>query len=159
MRKAVTHAAAWLVWVAALWWFWMLLVGEWTVAEIVAASCVAAVAGAVAEVARAKNVGPVRVPLRWLARARTVPIMIVVDFGVITWALLGAIVRGRRVEGSFRVKKFPAGGGSPEGIGLRAWTTLTASYSPNAYVIDIDRDRRLVLLHDLVPLESSEEPA
>jgi hypothetical protein len=35
---------------------------------------------------------------------------------------------------------------------------LVANFSPNAYVIDIDRQQNLVLLHDLVPFRKSEEP-
>jgi hypothetical protein len=159
VRKVVTHAGAWLVWVAVLWWFWMLLVAEWTTVELVAATCVALPVAAAAELARAKNVGAVRVPLRWVGRAKSVPLTIVTDFGVITWALMRAGARGRRVEGSFRVKPFTPDGTAGEAAGIRAWTTLAAGYSPNAYVIDIDPERGIVLLHDLVPLEMSETPA
>jgi hypothetical protein len=36
---------------------------------------------------------------------------------------------------------------------------LLAGYSPNAYVVDIDPDEDVVLVHDLVPWRRSEEPA
>jgi hypothetical protein len=48
---------------------------------------------------------------------------------------------------------------TPSGAAYRAWTTLLGGYSPNASVIDIDVERNLVLLHDLVPWRRSEEPA
>jgi hypothetical protein len=44
-------------------------------------------------------------------------------------------------------------------VGPRAWTALAASYSPNAYVIDIEPETHRVLLHDLVPRRESERPA
>lgn len=153
------HGVRWLAWVGILWAFWFLLVGEWNRIEIVAASCVAPVAAAVVELAVSHAGLRARVPLRWVARAKTVPLTIVVDFGVVTWALLRAVLRRERVHGTFRVKPFPATGTSPEGVGVRAWTTIAATFSPNAYVIDIDPEHDVVLLHDLVPLSSSEKPA
>ena len=44
-------------------------------------------------------------------------------------------------------------------IGLTAFLTVVAGYSPNAYVVDVDRETREVLLHDLVPRRESERPA
>jgi hypothetical protein len=159
VRKVVRHAGAWLAWVALLWSLWMLLVGEWTKVEIVAASCAAVVVAAFAEAVRAKDVGAVGVPLRWLGRAKSVPLMVVADFGVITWELARAVVGGRRVEGSFRAKPFPSDRSQAEGASVRAWVTLAAGYSPNAYVVDIDSEEGLVLLHRLAPIAASEEPA
>ena len=52
-----------------------------------------------------------------------------------------------------------AGGDDPAGFALRGWIALLATYSPNAYVVEIERERSLVLLHDLLPRRSSEEPA
>jgi hypothetical protein len=158
-RSLAVHVAAWLVWVAVLWWFWMLLVGEWTPTEVIAASCAAAPIAAVAELLRAKGVGSLRVPLRRLTAAKGVPLMIPVDFAIITWALVRAAARGERVGGSFRVKPFAEPEGAVRAQAARAWTTLAACYSPNAYVIDIDPEAGIVLLHDLVPHAPSEEPA
>lgn len=155
----LTHIFGWLLWVAVLWWFWMLLVGEWTPTEVIAASFAAAIVAAMAEFVRARGIGSVRVPLRWLAAAKTVPLMILVDFAIITWVLLRSALRGERVGGTFRVKPFAPPGEGPEAVGVRAWTTLCASYSPNAYVIDIDSHGKTVLLHDLVEFGPSEEPA
>ena len=45
-----------------------------------------------------------------------------------------------------------------QGPGPRAWTVLLASYSPNAFVVDVDLERRRVLLHDLVRNRRSEGP-
>jgi hypothetical protein len=78
--------------------------------------------------------------------------MIVVDFGIV----MAALVRRRR--GEFVVRDFEAGGDDPYSVGVRAFTMLVANFSPNAYVIDIDREQNLVLLHDLVPFRKSEEP-
>ena len=68
-----------------------------------------------------------------------------------------ALVRGRR--GCFVVRELDAGGDDPRSVGLRAFTAFVANFSPNAYVVEIDPEQNLVLLHDLVPFRKSEKPA
>jgi hypothetical protein len=142
------HVAFWVGWWIALFWLWLLISGDWNRIEIIAAACAATIAASIAEVARARAGVAPRIPLRWVARAWTVPHQIVVDFGLITVALV------RRREGVFRSHPFPAAG---EGQGARAWAVWAANFSPNAYVIDADDER--VLFHDLIPNRGSEEPA
>jgi hypothetical protein len=69
--------------------------------------------------------------------------------------LVRSLARRSVVRGAFRAHAFPAG----EGPGVRAWAVWAAQFSPNAYVVEIDTDRDLVLLHDLVPNRKSEQPA
>jgi hypothetical protein len=146
---------AWLAAWLALFWLWLLLAGDWNRIEIIAAACGATVAATLAEIARTRAGVAPRVPLRWFARAWTVPHQIVVDFGIVTLALARSIVRRKVVRGDFRAHPFPA----REGVGVRAWATWAAQFSPNAYVVEIDAERGLALVHDLVPNRASEEPA
>lgn len=136
------HAAPFVFWFVALWWLWMLLVGEWNHQEWIAAACVAAVAATVGEVARTRAEAH---PLRGIARVvelHSVVPMIVVDFGLLMWALLRALMTRRIPDGSFR----PCEATDP-------WTAVLATFSPNAYVLDEHE------LHRLVPFAKSEEPA
>jgi hypothetical protein len=150
----VKHVLGWLVMWVALFWLWLLLAGDWNRIEIIAAACGASVAATIGEIARTRaDVAP-RVPLRWFARAWSVPHQIVIDFGIVTWALARSLVGRRVVRGEFRAHPFPAG----EGSGVRAWAVWAAQFSPNAYVVEIDTERELVLVHDLVPNRASEEP-
>jgi hypothetical protein len=151
----VKHVVAWLAWWLALFWLWLLLSGDWNRIEWIAAACGATVAASIAEVARTRAEVAPRIPLRWIARAWSVPGRIFVDFGIVTWALVRSLVRRRVARGEFRAHGFPAG----EGPGVRAWAAWAAQFSPNAYVVDIDTKRELVLLHDLVPNRKSELPA
>jgi hypothetical protein len=145
----------WVVWFVVLWWFWMLLVGEWNHFEWIAATAAAAVGASLFELMRSVTSADARVPPVWLERAATVPWQIFVDFGIVTWALVRSALTGRVVRGVFRAHEFPA----DEGPGVRAWAAYAADFSPNAYVVEIDPDRNLALLHDLVPNRSSEQPA
>jgi multisubunit Na+/H+ antiporter MnhE subunit len=148
LRGAVPHVRAWIAFWLALFWLWMLLVGEWTHIDWIAGASAATVAATIAELARARVGAAVRVPLEWVAKAWTVPAMIVVDFGIVMWAL------ARRRRGTVRERPSPA----TRSAGIRAWANLAANYSPNSFVIDLDPESRTVLVHDLLPFKKSEEP-
>lgn len=153
------HVAAWLGMWIALFWLWQLLAGEWNRIEWIAGASAATVAASVGELARTRAGVSLRIPLDWLPRAATAIPMILVDFGIVMWALGASLVRREVVRGAFRSHEFPAGGDDPTSVGVRTWANLTANYSPNAYVVEIEQERQLVLLHDLVPFRKSEEPA
>ncbi len=153
------HVLAWVAWWIGLFWLWFLLVGEWNGQELVAAAIAAALAASVAELARARTGFDARVPLRGLAQLPKAFGMVVVDFGIVVWALGTSVARRRVVRGRLVSRKLEGGAGAARGVGPRAWTELVACYSPNAYVIDVDPESHTVLLHDLVPYRPSERPA
>lgn len=150
---------AWVAWWLALFWLWFLLVGEWDRQELVAAAGAATIAASLAELARVRTGFHARVPLRGLADLPHALGMVVVDFGIVTGALLASIVRRRAVRGRLVARELQGGPAAARGVGPRAWTTLLACYSPNAYPIDVDPETGRVLLHDLVPNRRSESPA
>jgi multisubunit Na+/H+ antiporter MnhE subunit len=159
VRRANT-AGAWLAWWVGCFWLWMLLVGHFDWVDAVAGAAVAVVAATLAECARrAARVHP-RVALEVLRGSVAVPVIILADFAVVTYALAASLARRRVVRGRYVARDFRAGPRTtPEGAAHRAWTVLVAGYSPNAYVVDIDPDENVVLVHDLVPWRRSEEPA
>ena len=152
------HVAAWVAWWIALFWFWLLLVGQWNREEVVAAAIAATIAASLAELARTRTGFSARIPLGGLADLPPALGMVVVDFGIVTWALLVSLARRRVVRGELFSREL-TDKSRARGTGPRAWTTIVASYSPNAFVLDIDPDEQLVLLHDLVRHRASEEPA
>lgn len=155
----LSRAGAWLLWWIALFWLWMLLAGDWNHIEWIAGACAATVAATVAEAARRVGALRVRVPLEWIARGWSVPVLVVVDFGILVWVLLECVLRRRVRRGVFRAHAFSVEGDVPTAVGSRAAVMMLATYSPNAYVVDFDTERELVLLHDLVPWQPSESPA
>ena len=148
------HVVVWVAWWLALFWLWLLISGDWNRIELIAAACAATVAATIAEIARTRAGVEPHVPLHWIGRAWSVPGRIFVDFWIVTWVLLLSLVRRRIVRGEFRAHRFPA----REGQGVRAWAVWAAQFSPNAYVVDVDTERELVLVHDLVPSGRSEQP-
>jgi len=146
----VKHVLSWLAGWLAFFWLWQLLSGEWNHVEWIAGASAATIAATVGEFARSRVVEHGSIPPRWLGKAATVPHMVVADFGVLMWALASSAARREIVRGAVRARPFS------ERAAVRAWASILASYSPNAYVLDVDGDR--ALMHSLVPWERSEEP-
>jgi multisubunit Na+/H+ antiporter MnhE subunit len=147
------HVAPWILIFVTLFWFWMLLVGEWNQIELIYAACVAAFAATFAEWARATAGVTFQVPARPFIGLPSALGMIFVDFGIAIAVLI------RRRPGQFVVRASRATQHGDLGVGDRAFSTLIANYSPNAYVIDVQGDDDTVLLHDLIRNPKSEEPA
>ena len=136
----------------ALFSLWLLLVGEWSATVWIAGTCGATGASALGELVRRRARSPASPSIGWTARAWSALPMVLVDFVVLTYALLASLARRRIVRGVYRANRLPA-------IGGWAGITLAATLSPNAYVVEVDRKSRTALVHDLVPLRASEKPA
>ncbi|WP_324788268.1 hypothetical protein [Streptomyces sp. H51] len=148
------RAAAALVWWCALFPLWFLFTGQFDVLTALwaAGAACAAAAGAVLVTGRLSAGRP---RLRWVAGLPRAARQTVLDFGVVTAVLVRSVATGRRGPvGRFVRRQAPAAGRGP----AAAWPTLLATYSPNAYVLDVDPDSGRVLLHDLCPRGKSEEP-
>jgi hypothetical protein len=154
VRAALTYLAWWI----ALFWLWLAYQGEWNRIEWVAAACAATLAATLATALAALGLLRFRIPVRAIADSKGVPLQIVVDFGIVTVALARRLT-GRRVAGPFVTRSFESAGSGAVAAGDRAWRSVLRTYSPNAYVVDIDPGRHVVLLHDLVENRKSEEPA
>jgi hypothetical protein len=159
VRRILVHAGAGIAWWTVLFWLWLLLAGEWNRYEWIGGACAATVAAAVSELARHETGECFRVPLAWLPKAGSVPVMVLVDFAILTYALARSLARRRVVRGEFRANEIPVGIRGPSRTGLRAWIALTATFSPNAYVVDLDEEHGTALVHDLIPFRASERPA
>ena len=153
------HVIPWLAWWVALFWLWLLLVGAWNREQLVAAAIAATIAASAAEFARTRTGFCAPLPLRLLAEVPHALAMVVVDFAILVWALFAGIARRRIVRGELVSRERARGSWVTQGTGPRAWTALVASFSPNAYVVDVDPEERRVLLHDLVRYPKSERPA
>lgn len=130
-----------------LWWlglfgFWVLLVGTTEWLELVAGACAAALGAALAESLRAKL--PFDAAL--LAGAWRIPLRILRDFALLTWALVLHVAGVRPVRSVWVEVPFPRA----EEPGRRAVAAELGSLSPNTIVADVDRERRVALVHELV---------
>lgn len=156
----LARLGAWTAWWLALFWLWLLLVGDWNRIEVIGAACGAAVVATLAELVRAAARESLQVGVGPL---RALPVALVVvpaDFAILVWALVRSLVERRVVRGAFVTRPIDAGPKTTAtGRAHRAWTVLVSGFSPNAYVVEIDPDADTVLLHDLVVWRRSERPA
>ena len=140
MKHVLPRLAGWL----ALFWLWMLLAGDWSHTELVSAAIAATIASLfVRRLPRVPGASSL-----W-----SVPAMVLVDFGILMWALVRCALRREIVRGEFVRRPFRA-----HDAGVRAWVGILATYSPNAYVVGFDTEREVALVHDLVRNRSSESP-
>jgi hypothetical protein len=142
----VKHAAAFLVWYVVLWWLWQSLAGVWNHYNWLFAAGGALVASAIGELAATRTNGRARFPLALLASAPSALGMVFVDFGIVM------VARGRRRTGVVRETRFE----HPDTEPFRAWATIVADWSPNAFVIDVADGRSRT--HHLIPNDRSQSP-
>jgi len=145
VRPVLTFA----VWWIALFWLWLAYQGEWNRIEWVAAAGAATLGAALLIGVAALGLVSFRVPLRAVVQSKRVPVQIAIDFGIVSLALVRRLL-GRSVDGRFVTRAFPSAGSDATAAGDRAWRAVLGTYSPNAYVIDVDPGRHSVLLHALV---------
>jgi multisubunit Na+/H+ antiporter MnhE subunit len=136
----------------AVWWlglfgFWLLLVGTSESLELVAGACAAVLGAALAEGVRSR----LSIDMSLLGGAWRIPWRILRDFGLITWVLILQVTGVRPVRSSWVEVRFPRAG-EP---GRRAAAAALGSVSPNAIVAEVDRERNVAVVHELVPSSGS----
>jgi hypothetical protein len=78
------------------------------------------------------------------------PLQAVLDTGLLVTVLWRRLVLRRPVGGSFHAVPFRAGRGDTEEAARRAISGIAGSFAPNTYVLDVDWERELILVHQLV---------
>jgi multisubunit Na+/H+ antiporter MnhE subunit len=132
---------------------WLLYQGEWNAIQLYAAVSAGALSLLAAWVVWQRTLPSLRVEPTYAVRAVRIPRQIVREFALVTRFL----VRRRGDGGEFRALPFPAGGGRPPERGRRAFVALATGYSPNSYVVDVDEEQGLVLVHVLSKVPPGQE--
>jgi multisubunit Na+/H+ antiporter MnhE subunit len=131
---------------------WLVLTTTTDPLEMAAGAIAAAIAATVAELVRMQDLQAIRVRPRWMLRAGVLPRHVLAD----TWTLFRALWRHllfrRPVKGAFLALPFdPGGEDDPYAAGRRALITAAITVTPNTYVVGIDAEQNLILVHQLVP--------
>jgi len=147
MRRVLTLV----MWWALLVLLWIAYVGTVDRTEVVAGILAALVAAGALEVVRTQGLLRFRTDRVWLLRAWKAPAQIAYDFVLLSWLVLRALARRRRIGGEFLSVEFSTGDRRAEYAWRRAWVTTVGTMSPNVLVVDLDADRKTALLHSLEP--------
>lgn len=148
MRQRAAH---WVAWWLALIVLWQAFVNTFLAAEVIAGVAAAAVAATAAELVRGQGLVHFRPRLSWLLQARRLPRGVMVDSWTLATVLWRRTVRRQKVQGDFEAVPFASGGDDPRSSARRALYVAAISLTPNTIVVGIDREKDMMLVHQLVP--------
>lgn len=137
--------------------FWVILDDSVAPDELLVGAGVAAMGATLAEVAGYQAATKFRPRIRWVARAVRLPGEVARDTVIVFAALGRRLVRGQEPASGFRELPVRYGDDSAEGVTRRALLVGGKSVAPNSFVLGIDPDRDVMLIHQLVVTEG--EPA
>jgi hypothetical protein len=130
---------------------WMLLVFNTQPAEIVLGAVAAALAATGAELVRSHGKAPFSPDLRWSRALLGLPRSVLTDTWRMAVLLAAHFLRGRPIQGSFRVVDFPCGPRDDARDQARlAVSQWIGGVSPNTYVLGIDERRNVAVVHQLI---------
>jgi multisubunit Na+/H+ antiporter MnhE subunit len=140
----------WLTW-------WVLMMSLWVAVddsvapdELLAGAGAAALAAMTAAVVSRQARIRFRITAAWLPRALALPGQVVSDT-IAVFAVLARTVAGKAPpRGAFREVPVRYGDDTPLGVTRRVLLTGARSLTPNAFVVDMDAERDVMLVHELV---------
>jgi len=147
--------AAWWVALAALW-----LALDDTVAfpELMTGAAAALIGAVAAEVVHGQNLVRVHVELRWLRYLWRPLLRLLPDTARVLGVLLRQLALRQTPRGEFRAVRFRAGRPDDDhDTARRALAKAFGSFAPNSYVIGVDTERDIMLVHQLEPRGGAEE--
>ena len=144
------RAGPWLVW-------WVLLMGLWVavddnvgLAELGAGAAVAALGALLTEVALDQAAIRIQLRVRWLAGVARLPGQVLGDTVLVFRTLWRQLVHGEQPPSGFRAVPTRFGGHTGEGITRRVLLVGANSLAPNTFVLGLDEDRDVMVVHQLV---------
>jgi multisubunit Na+/H+ antiporter MnhE subunit len=141
----------WMCWWVAFVVTWLLLVGTLERNEILAGVGAGAVAATVAELVRVQDYRRFRPRAKWLFRAARLPAHVFADSLLVFRVLYRRLFTADRRGGAFRACRLDPGGDDAQSAARRALIVASLSLAPNTYVVGIDEEEGLILVHQLVP--------
>jgi multisubunit Na+/H+ antiporter MnhE subunit len=144
---------AWLVWWVLLAALWLALVDTVAVPELVTGAVAAAIAATGAVLVRSQRLLLLRPRAAWLRHAGRPLLRVGLDLGPLLRALWRRGIRRRDEHGVLVELPYAAVAQEPRAAAHRVFTETLGSLAPNTIVVGIDRERRMLLVHQLVPTD------
>lgn len=130
--------------------FWVILDDSVETDELLAGAGAAALGAFMAEFVLHQTGVRFRMRSEWVAPALRLPVQAVLDTWIVFRALWRLTVRGEQPAGGFREVPVRYGGDSAQDVTRRVLLTGGRSFTPNAFVLGIDRARGVMVVHELV---------
>ena len=150
---AARRVVAWLVWWVLLMSFWVVVDDSIARDELLAGAGAAALGAFLAELVSYQAATRFRMRAEWLTPALRLPLQVVLDTGIVFGALWRRLARGEEPSSGFRELPARFGDDTDEGVTRRMLSVGGRSVAPNTFVLGIDRDRDVMIVHQLVVSE------
>jgi multisubunit Na+/H+ antiporter MnhE subunit len=137
------------------WWvllmsLWVLLDDSIALGELLAGAGAAALAALLAELVHHQASTQFRFRIGWMVPALLLPAQVGRDLIVVSRALWRKLAHGEDPQGGFRELPVRYGDDSPEGVTRRALLAVGHSVAPNSFVLGLDQERDVMVVHQLV---------
>ena len=149
----VRRAGSWLVWWVLMMSLWVMIDDSINTDELLAGAGTAALAAFFAEVVTYQAAARFRMRIDWVVPALRLPGQVMQDMVTVYVALWRRLVHGEQPPSAFEEVPTPFGDDSPEGVTRRVLLIGGHSLAPNAFVLGIDKDTDLMVVHRLVSRE------
>jgi multisubunit Na+/H+ antiporter MnhE subunit len=146
----VRRVGSWFVWWILMMSFWVMLDDSIATDELLAGAGAAAIAALLAELVTYQAASRFRMRIGWLAPALRLPGEVIRDLVIVYAALWRQLVRGQQPDSAFTELPTRYGDDSPEGVTRRTLLIGGRSLAPNTFVLGIDSERDVMVVHRLV---------
>jgi multisubunit Na+/H+ antiporter MnhE subunit len=150
IRPAARVATQWLAWWIVMMSLWVALDDSLAFDELLAGAGAAAIAALVTQAACHQAGLRYQMRAGWLLPALRLPCQVVADTTAVYLALWRKLAQGEDPRGGFAEVRVDPGEDGPAGIVRRTLIIGGRSFTPNAFVLDIDAERGVMVVHQLV---------
>jgi multisubunit Na+/H+ antiporter MnhE subunit len=137
--------------------FWVIIGDSIAPAELLAGAGASAIGAVLVEVASHQASVRFRVRSAWLPYALGLPRQVLAETGVVFAALWRRLAHGEEPPSGFVAEPARYGPDTPEGRLRRALLVAARSLAPNTFVLGIDRERDVMVVHKLVQGDSERQ--
>jgi multisubunit Na+/H+ antiporter MnhE subunit len=130
--------------------FWVMIDDSVATDELLAGAGAAALAALLAEVVTYQAATRFQMRLRWLVPALSLPGQVARDTLIVYRALWRRLAHGEQPPSAFLEVPARFGDDTPEGITRRALLVGGTSVAPNTFVLGMDSERDVMVVHRLV---------
>jgi multisubunit Na+/H+ antiporter MnhE subunit len=148
---------SWLVWWVLMMSFWVMIDDSITTDELQAGAGAAVLAALFAEIVTYQAATRFRMRIKWLVPALSLPGQVVRDMVIVYHALWRRLVHGEQPPSAFLELPARYGSDTPEGVTRRTLLVGGASVAPNTFVLGIDPERDVMVVHRLVTQQEGRE--
>jgi multisubunit Na+/H+ antiporter MnhE subunit len=146
----VRRVGAWLIWWILMMAFWVMLDDSIATDELLAGAGAAALAALLAELVTYQAASRFRMRISWLVPALRLPGEVARDTVIVYAALWRRLAHGQQPDSAFAELPARFGDDTPEGVTRRTLLIGGRSLAPNTFVLGIDPERDVMVVHQLV---------